>query len=94
MGLRYSEVNEEIEAINRILPNTSAGALFEVGEKAQAIRAWIRSVFRKYNRYKSEHRRYLNEAAATLQLAFPTDIVLKNILPFVELSSDTSEGED
>ena len=55
-----NDMNVEIDAINRILPNASAGVLLGVGEKAQAIRAWIRLVLRKYNHYKSEHRRYLN----------------------------------
>ena len=95
-----NDMNEEIDAINQILPNTPAGGWdwvnneIDPGEKAQAIRTWIRKVLRKYIYYKAEHRRYVNEAAATLELALPHDIVFKNILPFVELPSDTSEGED
>ena len=76
-----NDVSKEIDAINNILPRD--------GEKARAIRAWITSVHRKYTHYKAEHRRYVNEAAATLKLTLPHDIVLKNILPFVELPSDT-----
>ena len=54
------------------------------GEKAQAIRTWIRKVLRKYNHYKAEHRRYVNEAAATLlRRDLPRDVVLENILPFL-----------
>ena len=95
-----NDMNEEIDAINQILPNTPAGGWdwvnneIDPGEKAQAIRTWIKKVLRKYIYYKAEHRRYVNEAAATLELALPHDIVFKNILPFVELPSDTSEGED
>ena len=39
----------------------------------------IRLVLHKCNHYKSEHRRCLNEAAATLQRALPKDIVLKRV---------------
>eukprot|EP00986_Skeletonema_menzelii_P014680 scaffold9978_cov117-Skeletonema_menzelii.AAC.7 len=89
-----SDVNEEIDAINRILPNIPYGS---VG-RTKVIRAWIRSVLRKIVHYKAEHRRYLNEAAATLfqsTLPLPNeDIVFKNIIPFLELPSYTFEGED
>ena len=87
------DMNEEIDAINEILPNTPFGYL-DVGEKTQAIQTWIRSVLRKFIHYKNEHRRILNEAAATLQLALPNDIVRKNVLTFLELPSYTFEGED
>ena len=91
-----SDMKEEIDAINHILPNAAAGGILKGGEKSQAIRTWIKSVLRKYIYYKAEHRRYVNEAAATLKLTLPHDIVLKNILPFVAvaLPSDTFEGED
>ena len=97
-----NDMHEEIDAINEILPHTSAGRISanremgpsDPGEKTQAIRTWIASVLRKIIRYKAEHRRYLNEAAATLQLALPNDIVFKNILPFVELPAYTFDGED
>ena len=85
-------MNEEVDSINQILPNTPSGSnrYSDVGGKAEAIRAWISSVLRKYNIYKSEHRRYLNEATAALQSTLPNDIVLKNVLPFVSLPSDTT----
>ena len=91
-----NDMNEEIDAINQILSNTPAGNsnMNEAGGKAREIRTWISSVLRKYTHYKSEHRRYLNEAAAILQTATPYDIVIKNVLLFVELPSDTFEGED
>mmetsp|Transcript_26777 Transcript_26777/g.53538 ORF Transcript_26777/g.53538 Transcript_26777/m.53538 type:complete len:81 (+) Transcript_26777:410-652(+) len=45
--------------------------------------------------YKAEHRRLLDEeAASTLQLALPRDIVMDNFLPFLELPSYTFEVGD
>ena len=64
------------------------------GEKVRAIPTWIRSVLRKIVRYKEEHRRVLDEAATTLQLALPRDTVMNNVLPFLALPSHTFEGED
>ena len=88
-------MNGEIDAISQILPNTRAGRRWDdPGRKTRAIRVWIRSVLRKVVHYKSEHLRYLKIAAATLQPALPDDIVLKNVLPFLELPSYTFEGED
>ena len=93
-----NDMSKEIDTINRILPDTPSGTgVFDVGGKAQAIRTWIRSVLRKIVHCKAEHRRYLNEAAATLQSTLPLpneDIVIKNIIPFLELPSYTFEGED
>ena len=89
-----NDMSKRTHAINRILPNTPSGgnAKGDYGEKAQAIRKWIRKFLRKYNYYTAEHRRHVNEAAATLKLTLPHDILFENILPFVELPSDTSEG--
>ena len=80
-----NDMNEEINSINEILPNTPAGDDFNVGEKAQVMRMWIRAVLHKIIHYKAEHQRYLNEAASALQLALPQDIVIKNVRPFLEL---------
>jgi hypothetical protein len=63
------------------------------GGKTEAMQTWIRSVLHKVLQYKAEHRRLLNEAAITLQLALPNDIVFKNVLPFLELPSYTFQGE-
>ena len=125
-----SEMYEEINSINQILPNADAGYYDEddilnvyEGEKDQAIRRWIRSVLHKIVHYKAEHRRILSEAATLLELAIwkanldDTDgdrivsegvrttrgsvkrarrelcvtsgasIVIKNVLPFLELKS-------
>ena len=89
-----NDMNEEINSISQILPNTHGGTYCEAGGKAQAIRAWIRSVHCKYTHYKAEHQRYLNVTAATLQPALPNDIVLKSIFPFVELPSHSFDEED
>ena len=94
-------MNEEIDAINQILPTVSAGGgyndvgEFDEGEKAQAIRTWIRSVLRKIVHYQAEQQRLLDEeVATTLQLVLPQDIVMNNVLPFLELPSCTFEVVD
>ena len=91
-----NDMNGEIESIHRILSNIPAGHVNGAanGEKAQVIRAWIRSVLRKIIHYKAEHRSYLNVAAATLLFSLPNDLVFKNILPFLELPSYTFQGEE
>ena len=89
-----NDMNEEIDSVNQILPITPAGREADdgdVGEKAMVIRTWIRSVLRKLIGYKAQHRRLLDEATTTLELAIPKDIVIKNILPFLELPSCTFE---
>ena len=89
------DINGEIDLIRQILPNTSDGDWTDVGGKAREIRRWITSVLRKIIHYTSEHRSILNEAAATLLSSLPNDIVSENVLPFLELPSDTSfEGEE
>jgi hypothetical protein len=98
-------MNDEIDSINQILPNASAGGWDDdydfddegdPGEKTQAIRRWIRSVLCKIIRYKSEHRRLLDDAAATLDLVLSnSDTVMNNVLPFIELPSYTFDvGDD
>eukprot|EP00986_Skeletonema_menzelii_P018680 scaffold26677_cov188-Skeletonema_menzelii.AAC.4 len=98
-----NDMDVEIDSINLILPNTSAGRRDgefderDWGEKAQAIRRWIRSVLRKIIDYQEEHRRLLEEDIATtlLELVLPNnDIVMNNVLPFLELPSHTFELVD
>mmetsp|Transcript_22544 Transcript_22544/g.34830 ORF Transcript_22544/g.34830 Transcript_22544/m.34830 type:complete len:244 (-) Transcript_22544:67-798(-) len=90
-----NDMNDKLGAINQSLPTTPAGdGLFDVGGKAQTVQLWISSVLSTIVQYKVRHRSYLNEAATTLQLALPNDIVLNNVLPFLELPSFTFEGED
>jgi len=62
------------------------------GDKAVAIRRWIRSVLRKIMHYKAEHRRLLDEdVAPTLQGVLPQDIVMNSIFPFLNLPPYTFE---
>jgi hypothetical protein len=93
-----NDMYEEIDSINQILPTVSAGGEYndvgdyEDGEKAQAIRTWIGSVLGKIIHYQAEHQRLLDEeVATTLQLVLPRDIVMNNVLPFLELPSYTFE---
>lgn len=90
-----TDLNEEIDAINQILPNAYAGSWENgyAGGKAIAIRTWIRSVLRKIIRYQEEHHRLLYEAGSIIQHALPRDIVMK-VLPFLELPSYTFEVEN
>ena len=56
-------MNEEIDRINRELPNTLHN------EKTNAIRQWISSVINRMERYKAEHNRLLKEHMTQLELA-------------------------
>ena len=86
-----NDMDRKMLSINQILSNTPAVNDFDVGEKARALRRWIRSVLRKIIHYKAEHQRLLNEAASTLQFALPQDIMVNNVLPFLELPSHMFE---
>ena len=92
-GMRWN-----IDVIKQILPTTPAGNVYsdddDVGGKAVAIRAWITNVLLNIMHFKAEHHRYLDEAATTLELALPNDIVSRNVLPFLELPSYTFELEE
>ncbi len=103
-----NDMNEEIDSINQILLDAEAGTYVidneydddddnddDEGEMARLIRGWIRSALRKIIRYQAEHQRLLTEEVATaLQLALPRDIVMNNVLPFLELQSHTYEVEE
>ena len=90
-----NDMKDKLGVINQSLPTTPAGdGSHDEGEKARAIRRWIRSVLCNIVRYKAQHHSLLNEAASILQHALPNDIVNKNVLPFLELPSYTFEGED
>eukprot|EP00984_Skeletonema_dohrnii_P013485 scaffold5588_cov78-Skeletonema_dohrnii-CCMP3373.AAC.2 len=58
-----TEMIEEINRINQILPNTPAD------EKTAAIRQWVDSVINRIDHYKAEHHRYVKEAITLLELA-------------------------
>ena len=99
-----NDMNKVIDSINRILPDARAGHYSDydddnyrevyTGEKANAIRRWIRSVLRKVVRYKAKHQRVLDGAATTIQLALPQDIVMNSVLPFLQLPSYSFDGEE
>ena len=83
-----NDIKEEIDSINRILPETPAGDVddeFAISPKARAIKRWIRSLLSKLVHYKAEHQRLLGEMETSLQLALPREIVMNNIIPFLEL---------
>ena len=93
-----------IESIHQILPKARAGhyeygadplfAEHDPGQKARAIRWWIKAVLDKIVRCKAEHQRVLDGAATRLQLALPQDIVMNSVLPFLQLPSYTFVGEE
>jgi hypothetical protein len=58
-----NEMNQEIDRINQVLPNTPAR------EKTDAIRLWIRSVMIRMEHYKAEHNTLLKEDMTQLALA-------------------------
>ena len=84
-----NDIIKEIDSINHILPTARAGEYaiyWDDGEKTQVIRRWIRSVDDKVDHYMSEHQCILEDAAATLQLVLPRDIVVNNVVPFLALA--------
>ena len=97
-----NDMNAAIDAINQILPNTPAGRYVRhdyvvEGGKGRAVKRWIRSVLCKIVDYKQRHCSMLTEATATLveKLALlPQDIVINNVLPFLDLPSFTFEVEE
>ena len=90
LGEWRDDMDEEIDSINQILPTTSAGSWrTDIGGKAQVIRGWIASVLNNIIHYRAEHQRILNEAATTLELILPTDLVMTKVLPFLKLPSHT-----
>ena len=74
-----NDMNEEIDSINnQVFP-----------QRDRTVRRWIRSVLDKIVHYQAEHRRLLDDAATTLGRVFSQDIVMNNILHFLELPSYT-----
>ncbi len=96
-----NDMNRAISSNKQILLNRPSrygcDAIYEYNDsewKAKAIRKWIRTVLGKIVRYKAKHRRVLNEAASSLQLVLPEDLVMNHIFSFlVPLPSHTFEGE-
>jgi len=58
-----NEMNQEIDQINQVLPNTSNR------EKTAEIQQWIRSVIDRIDHYKAEHYALLKEDMTQLELA-------------------------
>ena len=56
-------MNQEINSINQVFPNTPAN------EKTDAIRLWIQSVIDRMQHYKAEHNTLLKENMTQLELA-------------------------
>ncbi len=91
------DLYQQIDEINQTLPTADVGfyedeEYQDVGEKAVAIRSWIRSVPGKILHYKAKHRRVLDDdVAPSLQHDLPQDIVRNSVLPFLELPSNAFE---
>ena len=62
------DMNEEINRINHILPQTPATGTI-LGGKNEAIKKWIEAAYLKMKNYRTEHYRLLREAAILLELA-------------------------
>ena len=58
-----TEMNEKINRINQVLPNTLAK------EKTEEIRQWMEMVLYKMDRFKVQHCRYVKEGITLLELA-------------------------
>ncbi len=58
-----NEMNNEIDRINQVLPNT------ETEDKTGVIQRWMHRVIRRIEHYKSEHYRLLKEFTTLLELA-------------------------
>ena len=64
-----------------------------VGEKTIVIQDWISRVLSKIIRYKAQHVQLLEEAVETLKFVAPNDIVVDNVMPFLELPTHTFDRE-
>ena len=58
-----SEMNDEINRINQVLPT------FTAWHKTEEIQQWMESAFRQLNHYKDQHQKLLKEATTLLELA-------------------------
>ena len=85
-------MNSVIGSISPSLSSAHPGHLIptgpvscKAGDKAHTINRWIRSVLRDVNLYKRYHQEFLEEAATSLNLVLPQEIVSGRIIPFLEL---------
>ena len=94
-----NDMKDEIDSINQTLASAAAGVAHtsyfydDVGEKARAIREWVARVLYKIVDYKAQHRNVLNLADSVLAHALPKDVMMNNVLPFLELPQYSFEGE-
>ena len=89
-----SDLNEEIDSINQILPNADAGDEYNrVGDKTRMVRVWIGRVLQKIIHYKVEHYLLLSLAAAALAEVSPNEIVINSMLSWLQLPDYAFEGE-
>ena len=58
-----SEINDEINRINQVLPTT-----YDF-QKTEAMQQWIRTVIQRIDHYKAEHHNLMKEATTLLELA-------------------------
>ena len=93
------DLTAELDSIKQDLPNASAGEMYihddddwftydqDEGEKAMVIHGWVARVADKITQYADNHCRILDKAAAVLELASANnnDVVVKNVLPFLQL---------
>ncbi len=68
------EMQKEMDRINQSLPNIGAG------QKAAAIRIWIRFVLSRMKDYKSKHQTLLKEAMTLLELALWKAKIEENVV--------------
>ena len=74
-------MKQKLETINQVTtPNGRAG---------MALREWLPEMSQKMTHYTKEHRRLLQEATCTFEDYLPSDIVMKSVLPFLELPKRT-----
>ena len=95
LGEWKSDLNEEIDSINHILPNADAGDEDNrVGDKTRTVRVWIGRVLQKIIHYKVEHYRILSLGAAALAEVAPNEVVISNMLSWLQLPDYEFEGEN
>ena len=72
-----NDVRMDLNTLNFILPHQ--------GEKTTFIREWISRIARKVSDYKAVHRCILQEIVPILQPSLSKDVVVDNIMSFLEL---------
>ena len=94
-------MNARIEVIIGILQSSCSGDWFDEdsdeideGDIAMNIRIWILMVLTGIIEYKAKHRALLNSATAILQTILPNDVVMNNVIPFLDLPLYKFDGEE